>query len=646
MRWHLYIIGLILGGLLPRVACAQIVPNQPPPQVQITPQEGGYLVTTPDYKARIYADGNLHSLIVNGVEMLDDRVAGSAGSAFFVEHPIALPTMTVQERIITASDGTYSVRYDFDEGFITVVLRQTSTKSAAYVTFCTANMAFVENISSATVLPYMAAVPADHDWSDVVVETSGGEYLKLYHGSRIWGRELGRQVWELSNITPNKDYSLLFVPGVHEPRQPSLNQLTNMSASFSTPDHLVLAGSPAELNVSFENNSDQAVSSEMNIRVESSLKVPLLQEHKPFTCAPHNSIQLKWTLTPQLPDFYTVTCAVKLSGAVKSLVTTFGYATSAIAPLTAKPADFNAYWDKVVADAKAAEPKLVRLDSRYSTGTVNVYRIRMEADGTTCFGWLAVPKFPGRYPGILFLPGEHMSYISPNTPNIPLAACGFVVLSIEPTGQSVEGPVIPLIKQMYTHPNDPATFGLRAIIMRYLRAITALSEIPEVDSHRLGVAGISLGGGLSMLLAALDERVWAAAPDVPYYCDIESGQSLPGWPYPEVREYLAQHQDQQEAVMQTLRYYDVANFADRLTCPVLISAGIDDRYSQPAGIFAVNNRLAGPHTLKLYLADHKGGDVAHWKEKIKWLKQVLGSPSPQPTSAAAERGKHDGTPTP
>ena len=182
--------------------------------------------------------------------------------------------------------------------------------------------------------------------------------------------------------------------------------------------------------------------------------------------------------------------------------------------------------------------------------------------------------------------------------------------------------------------------------MRYLRAITALSEIPEVDAHRLGVAGISLGGGLSMLLAALDERVGAAAPDVPYYCDIESGQSLPEWPYPEVREYLAQHQDQQEAVMQTLRYYDVANFADRLTCPVLISAGIDDRYSQPAGIFAVNNRLAGPHTLKLYLADHKGGDVAHWKEKIKWLEQVLGSPSPQPTSTVAERGSMTEPPTP
>ena len=126
VRWPLCIIGFYTRRIVTAGSLCADCPNEPPPQVQITPQEGGYLVTTPDYKARIYADGNLHSLIVNGVEMLDDRVAGSAGSAFFVEHPIALPTMTVQERIITASDGTYSVRYDFDEGFITVVLRQTS----------------------------------------------------------------------------------------------------------------------------------------------------------------------------------------------------------------------------------------------------------------------------------------------------------------------------------------------------------------------------------------------------------------------------------------------------------------------------------------------------------------------------------------
>ena len=334
----------------------------------------------------------------------------------------------------------------------------------------------------------------------------------------------------------------MLVPGQRDPRQPSLSQLTSMSATFSAPDHLVAAGKAAELEVRFENNSNQTVSSEMNIRVESSLNVPLLREHKSFTCAPHKAVPLQWTLTPSQPDFYTVTCTVNLTGAVKSLVTTFGYNTPAIASRVVKPADFNDYWQKIIAEARSVEPKLtekVDQDRLYSTSTVTVSRISMEADGVTCYGWLAVPKFPGRYPGILYLPGEHMRFLSAKNPNVPLAACGFVVLSIEPTGQPVEGQIRPLISQAYTHLNDPATCGLRAMMVRYMRAITVLAKMPEVDPNRLGVAGVGLGGGLSMLLAAFDDRIWAAAPDVPYYCDIAYETFLPGWPDLEVRDLPA-----------------------------------------------------------------------------------------------------------
>ena len=96
-------------------------------------------------------------------------------------------------------------------------------------------------------------------------------------------------------------------------------------------------------------------------------------------------------------------------------------------------------------------------------------------------------------------------------------------------------------------------------------------------------------------------------------------------------------------MLQTLSYHDVANAADYLTCPVLISAGINDPYSRPTGIYAAYNRLAGPRAIKLYLADHKGGEATHWEEKIKWLTQVLGGHSPQPAGAdAVGGGSHDG----
>ncbi len=95
-------------------------------------------------------------------------------------------------------------------------------------------------------------------------------------------------------------------------------------------------------------------------------------------------------------------------------------------------------------------------------------------------------------------------------------------------------------------------------------------------------------------------------------------------------------------MLQTLRYYDVANFSEQITCPVLISAGINDLYSRPTGIFGMYNRLAGPKDLKLYIADHIGGDHLHWAAKIRWFAQVLGGPSPQPAGTAATGGETNG----
>ncbi len=90
-----------------------------------------------------------------------------------------------------------------------------------------------------------------------------------------------------------------------------------------------------------------------------------------------------------------------------------------------------------------------------------------------------------------------------------------MVLSIEPTGQSVEGEFKPLVSRAFANADDPATFGLRAIMVRYLRALSALAALPEVDPHRLAVTGVSLGGALALELAALDERVWAVGAGCP-----------------------------------------------------------------------------------------------------------------------------------
>lgn len=634
----------LLWVLFACVMSSQAIPSA---QVQIAPQDGGLLVTAPRYRARIGPDGNLHSLIVNGIEFLDDRVTRSAGASFFVDHPIVLPKLSQNDRSITATDETYSVRYDFGDDSFTLTLRHAGAKGAAYVVVCASQVGYVEQLG----LPGLAATPADYAWPDVRVSTPTGAYLDLRGGTRIWGRALGRQVWELSSIAPQKDYSLTITPRQGAPRTLSLTQLTAMTPVWKASTGLVDAGTPAELQVRFDNNSNQAVTGEMLLHVENTTGALLSEEKKTFTCDPHQSATVPWTVTPATPDFYTTFCTATFNNGVTSrLVTTFGYDVGAIAPVAQRPVDFTEYWNRVVAEARAAEVKLSTIaNPNRSTATVKVFSVGMEVDGTTFHGWLAVPKYAARYPGLLVLPGERIRTLSPNT---ALADCGVVVLSLEPTGQAVDAPLpAPLITAAYAHLNDPATVGLRGMMVRYLQAIHALASLPQVDPDRLAVTGVGLGGSMAMILGGLDQRIQAVAPDMPYFCHIELGRTSPLWPYREVAGYLREHPDQQDAVLQTLRYYDAANFVEMLTCPTFIGAGIDDTYSRPATIYGLANRLPGPHTVALYTGGHEGGGARrwsdkHWVEKMRWLTQVLGGPSPLPATAPAAAVVNQPEPTP
>jgi cephalosporin-C deacetylase-like acetyl esterase len=614
---HCLVIGLLLllctALSLPTLAV-------PPPEEEVTItaiEGGGYQIVAATYRARIGADGNLHSLQVNGVEFLDDRITGSAGASFFVTNPVTLSTMTLQDNTITATDGVFTVRYEFYDGFINLVLRQASANGAAYAAVCSPLVAYVEHTETGDV----ATTPADYDWADVVVAVPTGEYIELQGGSRIWGRALGRQIWERSDIAPSKEYTLTVIPGRSAPRSPGLAQLVTLAADVNAQNSLVPAGRPVELQVRFENNANQAVQGQLTVHVASSTGTVLLHDRKPLACDPHQSAVEQWTLTPTAPDFYTVSCTMDLGSGQRRVETTFGYDADAIRPPVVTPIDFAAYWQRAVAEAQSADVKLIRLEDRaYSTNTVTVYRLGLEfGESVTCFGWLAVPKFPGRYPLLFVLPSDRVRTLSPYA---ALANYGLVVASIEPTGQPVDGQLEPLIERAHANLHDPQSCGLRTITVRYLAAMHALAQLPSVDANRIAVTGVGFGGAMAFILAALDVRVQAAAPDVPNYCCIAWGQGMPDWPY---RSLLG---EQPEAALATLRYFDVANFAEHITCPVLVSAGARDTYSRPANIYGVMNRLPGPRIMKLYPGGHEGGGAKHWEVKLQWLGQVLGGPSP------------------
>ena len=146
-----------------------------------------------------------------------------------------------------------------------------------------------------------------------------------------------------------------------------------------------------------------------------------------------------------------------------------------------------------------------------------------------------------------------------------------------------------------------------------------------MDARRIGVAGASQGGGLSLLLAGLDPRVRAASADAPFLTDWEESLSAPHSPYADVRKYLAEHPGERAAVMRTLSYFDTLDVVGRIDVPVLFQVGLKDMTCPPAETEKAYRRLKSRRKrLKEYPnADHSDEGAARWGAAEDFLADAL-----------------------
>lgn len=334
--------------------------------------------------------------------------------------------------------------------------------------------------------------------------------------------------------------------------------------------------------------------------------------------------------TMKKPGFLRLTVNTTIDGREYKGVATAAFSPEKLQPTAVCPIDFDSFWTKTLADARAAAPLEAtrRLLPERCTEKVNVYEVSFQNIrwGSRTYGILCVPKASGKYPAMYKVPGAG---VRPYSGDPWQAAKGCIVLEIGIHGVSVTQP-----QQFYddlqagplngywdfnTDSRDDEYY--KRVVVGAVRGIDYIASLPEWDGENLGVLGSSQGGFLSLACAALDERVSCYAPIHAALCDhTASLEGKPcGWPH-----YFYKQKNVDSNRVKASAYYDGVNFARRIKVPGWFSFGYNDDVVPPTTSWATYNIVTAPKEIHPYPRTAHFWYQEQYDEWIAWMDKQLG----------------------
>ena len=306
-------------------------------------------------------------------------------------------------------------------------------------------------------------------------------------------------------------------------------------------------------------------------------------------------------------------------------------------PKLTRPKDFKVFWDLTLAEANKLplEPKITM--TNHPMRKVKCFTAEYIGwDGAKIVGWYIIPdNCSDRLPALIFLHGYSGWAGEPNN-YLAWVLQGYAVLAIDIRGQagrSNDSTYYPEGRErgwMTQGLCDPQKYYYRGVYVDCIRALDFLQSRDEVNDHRIGLLGVSQGGGLCIAVAALDSRPKLILPEIPYLChfkrsvDFAVKSMTQPYLYLEIVEHLKRFPSEKENVFRTLSYFDCMNFAPDVKCPVLVSVGLNDNVCPPSTIFATFNHL-GSQEKEIAVYPYHGHEIieAHWRKKFYWVNKYL-----------------------
>lgn len=322
---------------------------------------------------------------------------------------------------------------------------------------------------------------------------------------------------------------------------------------------------------------------------------------------------IKLDLSALAPGFYQL-CATYSVGSTEGCIKPFNIAIDPqqVISATDVPADeFKAFWDGALAELAAvpAETEMT-VWPEYSNELRTTYKVRFNSIGGGIGGGvLCVPNAEGKYPVYM----EYMGYgadVYPYDPSSNPDRIQFLV-SIRNQGIFRDEAQRWIDRGL----QDKNIYYYRGAYCDAVRAIDVAYSLDKADTDHVFASGESQGGALTIVAAALDHRITAAAPAVPFMGDFADYWKIVWWPEWEVFEAAEREGISRESVLELMRWFDTKNFAPMVQCPVYMAFGLQDPVCPPHTNWAPYNNMSCP---KQWFCSPRCGhgmwEIALWKQ--------------------------------
>ncbi len=278
-----------------------------------------------------------------------------------------------------------------------------------------------------------------------------------------------------------------------------------------------------------------------------------------------------------------------------------------------KPADFDEFWDKSIAEMKSIDPKIEIVPAEFKSSFAECFHLYFTGVGGARVHakYLRPKNAPEPHPGLVDFHGY-----SGNSGDwfgkLPYVAAGFSVLSLDCRGQgglsedkggaignTLHGHIIRGLQ------DSPEKLYFRQVFLDTAQVAGILMDMDEVDATRVAATGGSQGGGLTLACVSLEPRINRAVPIFPFLCDYKRvwEMDLDQNAYVELRNHFRRfdpRHEQEDEAFTKLGYIDAQHLAPRIRSRIKMAVGLIDNVCPPSTQFAAYNKITSEKELVIY----------------------------------------------